>query len=1216
MRVRVKRERRGDTGQALYNARIGADAKTSGRPSFSLSFSDTAAVRLKQLRLSGFKSFADTTVIEFPGAVAGIVGPNGCGKSNVIDAIRWVLGEARVSELRGSTSMSELIFSGSMNRPASSRASVELVLDNSDGTIKGAWGRYTELSIKRIVTRDGSNAYLINNQQVRRRDVQDIFMGTGLGPRSYAIISQGMISNFIKAKPEELRVYLEEAAGVSKYKERRKETESALASTRDNLEKVRYLQETKRVEIERLTGEAQVAARWKELTDDKERTELLWYYLQECDAKTAVDKVNAKIAEREADLLESRGAVQKLTIRIEELKEEARVKREAADAAREAAWQVNKRVTELQGAIERIVTEKDSLAREISATFESISRRKNERDSAAGRIAELTAKAQELTETAEGMNEELAVAQEELSADLEEVDRRKQVYEKARAEAAAKQSRIDVLSVQMQALSREANQAETRLEALQGEVRAQRAPDEERLSALTELIEEGQARVEELSAGVEEQAEALRELRRQYDEARSQKEKLATEHARTAARLQAMENLQQKAQAEGKLPAWLTKMGLATAARVYEKLTVAPDWSVALEAVLSVRSAAIGVGALQRSAGFEYDPPPARLVFYERTAPQPSPSPSREGLVPLFDRVTSTDEAVTAALKVWLAGVWTAESLEEAIAQRGKLAAGERFVTAKGHIVDAVSVSFWAEESETAGVVSRAAEIRTLTENANSERDALDRLDESLIALQGQVRQAEMGGSERAKEAEAERSRLHTLQVEYTGLTAQVVAWKDKSRRTSEEMAELKTRLEELAAGQEQANMDFEEADLALSHAQEAVMEAKVSLEAGEQRAVSRRETVSSLESRLQMLRLEARTSQERIREAHERRAGADEEIESLTAHMEELAARRESLDESAQREGLTRVLQEVEAKNEAHKAAEIASKSAEDALEEARTRSSDLNAAQTPLLQEIADLKVRRESWLTQSTVFTERLNAAAADRAALERVVKEEGLKLSGLKTRVAKLTQEIEALGPVNHAALENLEHSRRAMEETERQIADLQEAIANLEASIRKIDAETRELLRGTFDEVNRHFAEMFTGLFGGGSARLTMSGDDILEAGVEVTAQPPGKRNASVKLLSGGEQAMTATALVFAIFRLNPAPFCLLDEVDAPLDEANQDRLARRILQMSANTQFMMITHHRVTMEHLRTLVGVTMKEPGVSRVVSVDVEQATEMAAQ
>ena len=222
-------------------------------------------MRLRQLKISGFKSFADTTLIEFPGNLAGIVGPNGCGKSNVIDAIRWVLGEGRISELRGSTSMSELIFSGSANRPASSRASVEMVLDNSDGSVTGPWGAYTELSIKRVVTRDGSNAYLINNQQVRRRDVQDVFMGTGLGPRSYAIISQGMISNFIKAKPEELRIYLEEAAGVSKYKERRKETETALAGTRSNLEKVAYLQETKRVEIERLTSEAETARRWEKL---------------------------------------------------------------------------------------------------------------------------------------------------------------------------------------------------------------------------------------------------------------------------------------------------------------------------------------------------------------------------------------------------------------------------------------------------------------------------------------------------------------------------------------------------------------------------------------------------------------------------------------------------------------------------------------------------------------------------------------------------------------------------------------------------------------------------------------------------------------------------------------------------------------------------------------------------------------------------------------
>lgn len=1170
-------------------------------------------MRLKQLRITGFKSFADTTVIEFPGAVAGIVGPNGCGKSNVIDAIRWVLGEARVSELRGSTSMSELIFSGSVNRPASSRASVELVLDNSDGSVKGAWGRYTELSVKRIVTRDGSNAYLINNQQVRRRDVQDIFMGTGLGPRSYAIISQGMISNFIKAKPEELRVYLEEAAGVSKYKERRRETETALAGTRSNLEKVHYLQETKRTEIERLTAEAEVAAKWKNLTDERERTELLWYYLQECDAKAAVDKVNARIAEREADLLEGRGEVQRLTVRIEELKNEARAKREAADAAREEAWQVNKRVTEIQGAIERIVAQKDSLAREISAAVEAVSRRKAEREAAEGRIAELSAKAGELRAMQEEAAEELAAAQEELAVEQEAAQSKKDAYEKARTQAAAQQSRIEVLTVRIQTLTKERSQTEARVELLEAESRSGAAPDEAHLAELTEEIAASQENFEMLSAELEEHAATLETLRVRAETLRTRKETLTAEHARTSARLQTLENLQHKAQAEGKLPAWMSKMGLDKAARVYEKLTVQDNWSVALEAVLSVRASGLAVGFLNRAAGFEYDPPPARLVFYESSSAV-RPGPAAGAFTPLIDKVTTEDAGVAAALKVWLAGVWTAETLEEAIAHRGELAAGERFVTPKGHVVDSVSVSFWAEESQTAGIVSRAAEIRALTEKSLVERDEIDRLDEELTASQGEEKAARARNAELARGLDTERNRLHGLQVEETALKGAVAAWREKMNRTAGELAELKARLEEITAQSEEADAEFEEGDEALSRVQQAVLEAKVALEEAEQAAISRRERAGTLENQIQVLRVQVQTNEERVRDARERSSGADEEIAALTERMEELAARREELDESAEREGLAQMLAQVENRSEAHKAAETESLKAEEALEAARVRSSTLTAAQTPLLQEIADLKVRRESWITQSAVFTERLDSAAADRAELAKTVREEDLRVSTLKTRVGKLNEAIDALGAVNHAALENLEQSRRAMAETERQVADLQEAIANLEASIRRIDADTRELLRGTFDEVNKNFGEMFTGLFGGGSARLTMSGDEILEAGLEVTAQPPGKRNASVKLLSGGEQAMTATALVFAIFKLNPAPFCLLDEVDAPLDEANQDRLARRILQMSANTQFMMITHHRVTMEHLGVLVGVTMKEPGVSRVVSVDVEQASAMA--
>lgn len=334
-------------------------------------------MRLRQLKISGFKSFADTTVIEFPGAVSGIVGPNGCGKSNVIDAIRWVLGEGRVSELRGKGSMSELIFAGSQGRPASSRASVEMVLDNNDGSVKGAWGRYGEIAVRRVVTRDGTNAYFINGQQVRRRDVQDIFMGTGLGPRSYAIISQGMISNFIKAKPEELRVYLEEAAGVSKYKERRRETETSLNSTRANLEKVAMLQANKAEEVERLTAEAETAQSWKKLDDERARSEEMWYFLQERDAKNSTDKLSAQIAEKENALISAKGEAAKLVAEEAGLREDARKKRDAADKAREAAWQANARVTEAEGNVRHIIEQRRTLEERISQTQAALERRKD-----------------------------------------------------------------------------------------------------------------------------------------------------------------------------------------------------------------------------------------------------------------------------------------------------------------------------------------------------------------------------------------------------------------------------------------------------------------------------------------------------------------------------------------------------------------------------------------------------------------------------------------------------------------------------------------------------------------------------------------------------------------------------------------------------------------------------------------------------------------------
>ena len=1174
-------------------------------------------MRLKQLKISGFKSFADSTVIEFPSAVSGIVGPNGCGKSNVIDAIRWVLGEARVSELRGSSSMSELIFAGSSNRPAASRASVEMVLDNTDGTVAGPWGRYSEISVKRIVTRDGTNAYLLNNQQVRRRDVQDIFLGTGLGPRSYAIISQGMISNFIKAKPEELRVYLEEAAGVSKYKERRKETESALNTTRSNLEKVAYLQETKRSEVERLTQEAEVAQKWQELESERTQTELLWYFVQERDARNAIDTLNARISNKEADLITGQGEAHSLVVQIDQLREQANQRRKLADDARENAWQMNSRVTEIEGNIRHIVERKDSIAHQIATATEAIERHRRQQDESAARIHALQEQVQGMLDRSEADREEASGLEEELAERQAHYDDARASYEQARAEATSAENDIGIAEVRMQAIGREIAELERRLEALKAESRSGTVPDEARCADLAERIEQNTAAIEDESAWLEENLGIREESRMALENCQEQKlgaEQLA---ARLSERLQTLIAVQQQAQAEGALPDWLEKMGLGGKQRFFESLEVDPAWAVALEAILTVKAAALPVSRLQTAAGFAFDTPPARLVFYATDSVELTNRSELHdrGLIPLSRYIHAGDLRVEPVMLSWLSGVYCVSDLADAVSQRDKLSIHEKIVTQQGHIVDSVSISFWAEEGQSSGLLTRAMEIKKLDEDVHASRERAQQA--SLELVQAKARFNELDVQIRTKQnlLNELRNRTHTLELEHSSLAASLQAWKTRRTQIQQEETQLNARAEELVAEQETSEEQFESLDEILSVKQQAVTDCQVLMEQAENAVTDLEERVRELNASARLAQMQASTTQERIVDVQRAAQRAQEEIYVLSEDVELLRSQLEELDETAEREGLSAMLSELELAKERQSQTEVEWQEAEKSVEEARTRYQTVTEAQAPLLQEISDLKVKRQAYSTQTEVFTQRLEELKADRMLLAQIVDRDALKSSGLKAKVGRLTEAIAALGPVNHAALENLEASRRAVEETQRQVADLESAIANLESTIRKIDAETRSLLKSTFEQVNENFGAMFTGLFGGGAAELRMSGDEILESGVEVIAQPPGKKNASVRLLSGGEQAMTATALVFAIFQLNPAPFCLLDEVDAPLDEANQDRLARKILAMSDNTQFMMITHHRVTMELMRQLVGVTMKEPGVSRVVSVDVEQASSMIA-
>ncbi|MDY6011023.1 MAG: chromosome segregation protein SMC [Duodenibacillus sp.] len=1171
-------------------------------------------MRLKQLRINGFKSFADTTVIDFPSAVSGIVGPNGCGKSNVIDAIRWVLGEARVSELRGLSTMSELIFAGSSRRPRSSRASVEMVLDNSDGSIAGAWGRYTELSVKRVVTRDGSNVYLINNQQVRRRDIQDIFMGTGLGPRSYAIISQGMISNFIKAKPEELRVYLEEAAGVSKYKERRRETETALNTTRSNLEKVAYLQQSKAAEIERLTVEAEVAERWRSLEDERKTAELLWYFVQEADQTAEINRINARIEEKNLAVLQMKGEVQRLLAQSDSLREEARRRSLVRDEARKKAWEIEAGVTRLEGDIARIVQEKESIARQIASNTQLLERRREEGGRTRGLCEDLQKRIAGYGEELELLVEERAVREEAAEQARGLLEEATEAFEAARTQAVDCQQRVGVLNEKTHACAQRASELEARLEQITQQQRLAKEPDRERFEELAAELEERRAEVEELAATEETAAGDRDEAGEALEEARRTQVQAAGVLARVQAQLQTLEELQRNSEEQGKLTEWLQRMGLDSAERLFEKIDVQEEWAVALEAVLAERASAYPMRELRFAAGFAFDPPPGRVVFFGDGAV--NKLPAIEGVRTLSECVTSADPTVAAALAVWLDGVYLADNLNEAVAARTKLPAAACFVTREGHTVDAVSVNYWAQEANTGASVSRTVRIRSLTAELEASGRTLNAADEALVRAKESLRGREAALITAQNNRRTAVDALHAAEMEHSRLAAQVAAFDEQKKRLDEDRRALRQAFEEAAAARDEAEALFGEADEALSRAQETMESARVrksECEAARNRAEADAAQAGQNEK---MLRLQQASDNERLAEAKARLAAGDEELGMIEAELEELAARREGLDETAQREGLGRILAEKDASADALRQAEAACAEAENSLENTRIRQTELTQAQQPVLEEISDLMVRREACVTNRDTFASRLEELGADRAELAQKAAADPVKAPTLKARVTRLAQEMAALGAVNHAALENLQACRKTMQETERQVADLEEAIANLTATIRKIDAETRDLLRSTFDAVNRNFGEMFRGLFGGGSAELRMSGDEILEAGVEVVAQPPGKRNASVRLLSGGEQAMTATALVFAIFKLNPAPFCLLDEVDAPLDEANQDRLARRIIEMSAGTQFMMITHHRVTMEHLGRLVGVTMKEPGVSRVVSVDVTQAVDLASQ
>ena len=1164
-------------------------------------------MRLNSIKLSGFKSFVEPTNFLLPGQLVGVVGPNGCGKSNIMDAVRWVLGESRASELRGE-SMQDVIFNGTTSRKPSSRASVELVFDNADHRAGGQWGQFGEIAVRRALTRDGTSSYYINNQPVRRRDVQDVFLGTGLGPRAYAIIGQGTISRIIESKPEELRLFLEEAAGVSKYKERRRETENRLGDTRANLTRVEDILRELNINLEKLEKQAEVALRYKALQADVTLKQHQQWYLKRAESLADQAKVQA----------DAQSAVIALESRMADLRHiEADL-----ETVRQAHYAAGDQVNQVQGLLYEASTEVGRLEAEIRFVVEGRQRVEQRLLTLAEQSTQWVQRKEEALDETERLSE-LALVGEEQAAlleaqledqalqlpDLEEALQRAQSQAHAQRDSVTQvQQALGVLAAEQRSVSEQNRQLLARRERLNADRNGLTATDDARLAQLQdefgvarESAEVAHARLEELQALVPQLDEARRAQQQQVNND-------AARQADVSARLDALKTLQERLKTDGKLQPWLQKHGLEHLQGLWSRIQVQTGWENAVEAALRDRLGALEVSRLDMVQAFGGDAPPAKLSFF--SAPMAGSAASSGGLPRLLDLVRVNDAGLAAVLQSWLSGCFTAPTLEAALAQRSGLAAGETIFVPAGHGVSAHSVGFYAQDAEQSGLLARAQEIQNLERDLRAQTLMAE---ESRAAL-GRAENAYAESAQRLtalrSQAQEAQARTHSLQVEVLRLTQLAEQVRSRSAQIDSDTAEVDAQLEDLQERALQAEARFEELDMQLADSQERHAELDERVIASQNRLSQCREQQRGLERQHQEAQFSQRSLQARQSELQRAIETASQQAVAVQQETERAQTELQRLTAAAAQAGLQSALALKMEREQ-----QLGAKRSEYDDLTAKLRASDERRLQLerelePLRQRITEFQLKEQAARLGFEQYQSQLFEAQADMDAIAKSLEESGIRLSGMQAEIDRMHREIAALGAVNLAALDELTAGRERKEFLDAQSLDLNEAMNTLEDAIRRIDGETRELLSGTFNEVNAHFGRMFPELFGGGNARLVITGDEILDSGVQVIAQPPGKKNQTIHLLSGGEKALTAIALVFAIFQLNPAPFCLLDEVDAPLDDANTERYAKLVTSMSASTQFLFISHNKIAMEMAEQLIGVTMQEQGVSRIVAVDMEAA------
>lgn len=1174
-------------------------------------------MRLTQLKLAGFKSFVDPTTIPTPSSLVGVVGPNGCGKSNIIDAVRWVMGESRASELRGE-SMQDVIFNGSENRKPAARASVELSFDNSQGRAAGQWSAYSEISVSRVLTRDGKSTYYINNQVVRRRDINDIFLGTGLGARGYAIIGQGMINRLIEAKPEELRFYLEEAAGVSRYKERRRETENRLRDTRENLVRLEDILLELDGQIETLETQAKIATKYKDLQAQGHLKQQLLWLLREQEAQQTQQRRTLQIQEHQTKLEQEIALQRTIELQLEQLRQQHYQLSDLVHTEQGALYEASSLVSKLEAEIKHAKQSKASLEQRQQEL-------QQQNNQWAEQVLHCNTQIQEVEVQIEDVTincEELIYSLEQASQDNPELNSRinrlankkddlNHNINKLQQQVALKHQNIDNAKRQIQNIDLKITKAQQDLSNTDYDYQQEILKGEQDLDLLNKDLDNQQNQFVHLEA-------QLPNLQQIKSDTTKENHSLKKEITQTKANLKALQDIQQDISQEIDIQKWLQNNGLDGLQALWQKISIKPDWESAIESVLKhkllaldITNSGITINKLLHSL------PPKNISFYTLEQVENVSLNTIKSLTHLLDYVQVQSPQLKALIQYWLHNVYVCEDLKTAISVQHKLSSDAYIVTPQGHMVDLHSIHFYKPDTQQSGILARQAQIQQLQKQLKAQSLFIEQSDNALVKAENNYSQC-VGSMNQVRTQISELTQqTYKLQLDINSKKQLQSQAQEKQELIKESIEDL--HLEKQNYTEEQYTSADEIVDLEknLENFQDALQTNTQESDLLREKLASKQDTIDALKRQQQEAQFKQRSLRTRIEELSRNLQLANQQQENTQKQLNSLQGELFNISESNYALELQNALDKKVAQEQSLNQARINLEQISSKMRDVDEQRLRVERSLQPIREEINQLQLKEQAARISVEQYREQLNEQNANRTELIEVLQnadKQWQQTTWLQTEVKRISKDIDDLGAVNMAALQELENASERQQFLHGQNEDLIQAINTLEDAIRNIDKETRVLLKDTFEAVNKNLNELFPRLFGGGKAYLIITGDEILDAGVQVMAQPPGKRNSTIQLLSGGEKALTAIALVFAFFKLNPAPFCLLDEVDAPLDDANTDRYAKLVQSMSEQTQFLFISHNKIAMQMANHLIGVTMQEQGVSRVVAVDMEKALDLA--